>query len=52
MQEFLLTNWAALLIAVLALVKVIVNLTPTYTDNKIFGWVDTLINLIIKDRRK
>jgi len=29
MQEFLLTNWAALLIAVLALAKVIVNLTPT-----------------------
>ena len=52
MQEFLLTNWAALLIAVLALAKVIVNLTPTDTDNKIFGWVDTLINLIIKDRRK
>lgn len=52
MQEFLLTNWAALLIAVLALAKVVVNLTPTHTDNKIFGWIDTLINLIIKDRRK
>ena len=52
MQEFLLANWAELLIALMALTKVVVNLTPTEADNKIFGWVDTLINAIITDRRK
>ena len=52
MKEFLLNNWAALLIAFLALVKVVVNLTPTTTDNKIFGYIDVLITAITGDRRK
>lgn len=52
MQEFLLANWAELLIALMALAKVVVNLTPTTADNQIFGWVDTLINAIVTDRRK
>jgi hypothetical protein len=51
-MNFLLENWAELLIAIMALAKVIVNLTPTEADNKIFGWVDTLINTLITDRRK
>jgi hypothetical protein len=52
MTEFLIENWGELTLAVLALVKVIVNLTPTESDNKVFGYVDTLINLIIADRIK
>lgn len=52
MVEFLQSNWAELLIAALALAKVIVNLTPTETDNKIFGWLDSLINALVGDRRK
>jgi len=52
MTEFLIENWGELTLAVLALVKVIVNLTPTENDNKVFGYVDTLINLIIADRIK
>ena len=52
MQEFLTANWAEMLIAVMALAKVIVNLTPTSADNKIFGWLDMLINSVITDRRK
>jgi len=52
MQEFLLANWGELLIAVLALAKVVTNLTPTEADNKVFGWIDTLITVIIGDRRK
>tara|TARA_R110002020_G_scaffold199224_1_gene400641 strand:- start:142 stop:300 length:159 start_codon:yes stop_codon:yes gene_type:complete len=52
MQQFLLDNWGELLIAVMALAKVIVNLTPTEADNKVFGWVDTLITAVIGDRRK
>lgn len=52
MTEFLIENWGELTLALLALVKVIVNLTPTESDNKVFGYVDTLINLIIADRIK
>ena len=37
---------------VLAFCKIIVNITPTESDNKIFGWIDSLINMIISDRRK
>ncbi len=51
MTDFLINNWAELLIAVMALAKVIVNLTPTEKDNKVFGWLDTLINSIVSDRR-
>lgn len=52
MQEFLLANWGELLIAVMALAKVIVNLTPTNSDNQVFGWIDTLITAITGSRRK
>ena len=51
-MDFILENWAALLIGVLALAKVIVNLTPTNTDNQIFGYLDLLITAITGDRRK
>lgn len=46
------TFWAEILLAAMAFVKVIVNLTPTEADNKVFGWFDTLINAIVTDRRK
>jgi len=49
---FIQENWGELAIAVLALVKVVVNLTPSTHDNKVFGYIDVLINLIIADRRK
>ncbi len=52
MINFILENWASLLIAVMALAKVVVNLTPSNADNKVFGWIDVLINAIITDRRK
>jgi len=51
MSEFLLQNWGELLIAVLALAKVVTNLTPTQSDNKVFGWLDMLVNAIVTDRR-
>jgi hypothetical protein len=41
-----------LLIVFLALVKIIVNLTPTERDNKVFGLFDSMINAIIPDRKK
>ena len=52
MVEFLTVNWGELLIAVMALAKVIVNLTPTETDNKVFGWLDSIITYVIGDNRK
>jgi hypothetical protein len=52
MESFFIQNWGELLIGILALAKVVVNITPTETDNKIFGWLDSLINMIISDRKK
>ena len=52
MIDFIVEFWAELLIAVMALAKVVVNLTPTEKDNQVFGWIDTLINSIIPDKKK
>ena len=52
MIQFITENWVALTVAILALVKFIVNLTPTEKDNQVFGWIDTLINSIIPDKKK
>lgn len=50
--DFILEYWAELLLGFMAFVKVIVNLTPTTTDNQIFGWIDSLINMVVTDRKK
>ena len=52
MIDFILDNWAALLIAAMAFAKVVVNLTPTTADNQVFGYIDLLITAITGDRRK
>ena len=52
MGELIQTYWAEIVLAIMAFVKVIVNLTPTEADNKVFGWLDTLISAIVSDRRK
>ena len=52
MIDFIINNWAELLIGLLAFAKVVVNLTPTENDNKVFGWIDSLIDIIFVDRRK
>jgi hypothetical protein len=52
MIEFISENWAELIIGLLAFVKIIVNLTPTETDNQIFGKIDSLINWFVKDKIK
>tara|TARA_R110002020_G_scaffold63115_2_gene168177 strand:- start:894 stop:1055 length:162 start_codon:yes stop_codon:yes gene_type:complete len=52
MVDFIIENIAELAIALLALVKVVVNLTPTEKDNQVFGILDTLINSVIPDRLK
>ena len=50
--NFIVTNIGELAIGLLAFIKIIVNITPTETDNKVFGWLDNLINMIISDRKK
>lgn len=50
--EFITENWLELLIALLAFLKVIVNLTPTEKDNQIFGLIDKIIDAIIPNRKK
>tara|TARA_R100001163_G_scaffold34181_1_gene26431 strand:+ start:1253 stop:1426 length:174 start_codon:yes stop_codon:yes gene_type:complete len=52
MMDFILNNWAELVLALMAFVKVVINLTPTEKDNQIFGYLDSLINMIIADRIK
>lgn len=44
-------NWVALLFGFMAFVKIIVNLTPTDKDNKIFAWFDTILNAIFPNRK-
>jgi hypothetical protein len=45
--DFLKNNAASLILALLAFLKVIVNLTPTEKDNKVFGLLDTFVNWIV-----
>ena len=52
MYDFIVENWVALILAVMAFAKVVVNLTPTEKDNMVFGYVDLLINALVSDRRK
>lgn len=50
--DFIAENWIPLTIGLMAFLKVIVNLTPTETDNQVFGYLDVLITAITGDRRK
>ena len=49
--DFLKGNWAGLLLPLMAFLKIVVNLTPTKSDNGIFGILDTLINLIVPNNK-
>ena len=49
---FIVNNLAELIIGVMAFIKLVVNLTPTEKDNQVFGYVDSLLNMIISDRIK
>lgn len=52
MIEFLKENWMPLLLALMGLAKVIVNLTPSEKDNKIFAIVDKLFDTFIPNLKK
>ena len=51
-SAFIVNNLAELIIGVMAFIKLVVNLTPTEKDNQVFGYVDSLLNMIISDRIK
>jgi hypothetical protein len=50
--DFLKNNAGELILALFAFLKVVTNLTPTVKDNKIFGYLDTVINFLIPNLKK
>ena len=51
-MEFFLEHWAELLLAFMVFVKVVVNLTPSIKDDRVFAYVDLLLNAIIANNQK
>ena len=47
--DFLLANEAELLLSILAVARIVVRLTPSIKDNKVFGYLDDLIAFFIKN---
>lgn len=52
MFQFIQEHWVALLLALLAFIEVIVRLTPTEKDNRIFTIVKNIIDFFIPNRKK
>lgn len=52
MMDFIIDNWGELLIGMMAFIKIVVNITPTEKDNMVFGWMDSLVNMVVSDRKK
>jgi hypothetical protein len=51
-MDFILENWAELLLAAMAFAKVIVNLTPSINDNRVFTYIDLLVDAIVSNNTK
>tara|TARA_R110002020_G_scaffold101665_1_gene239308 strand:+ start:17304 stop:17480 length:177 start_codon:yes stop_codon:yes gene_type:complete len=49
--DFLMANGAELLLAILAVVRIVVRLTPSLKDNKVFGYIDDLIAFFISNNK-
>lgn len=52
MIRFLIENWHVLLEALIALIWVIVRLTPTEVDNRVFAFIVKLLTVLIPNNRK
>ena len=48
----LLENWAIVIAALLAFIKVIISLTPSIEDDKLFGYIDSFFNIFVPNRTK
>ena len=46
-MDFILQNWSELLLAFLALIKVVVRLTPGVKDDAIFNYIDKVIDFML-----
>jgi len=51
-METIQNNWLELLLGLMAFAKIVVNLTPSEKDNKIFDWIDKLIDVFIPNLKK
>lgn len=51
-MEFILNNWAELVLAAMAFAKVVVNLTPSVNDNRVFSYLDLLVDAIVTNNTK
>tara|TARA_R110000822_G_scaffold172148_1_gene311844 strand:+ start:665 stop:841 length:177 start_codon:yes stop_codon:yes gene_type:complete len=49
--NFLMANGAELLLSILAMARIVVRLTPSLTDNKVFGYLDDIIGFFIKNNK-
>ena len=52
MTPWYIDHYVELIFIVLAAVKAVLNLVPSDKPLQIFGYIDTFIGLIFKDRRK
>lgn len=50
--HFLASNWAELLLGLLAFVKVVIRLTPTLKDDQVFGLLDRVLEAFLPNLRK
>jgi hypothetical protein len=39
--------WAELLLGIMAVIKILVRITPSIKDDAVFGWLDKLIEMIV-----
>ena len=51
-MDFLISNWAEILLGLLGIAKIIANLTPTTADDVVvFGWLDAAVNAIVANNK-
>jgi len=46
-MDFILENWAELVLGALAFIKIVVRLTPGVKDDAIFNYIDKVIDFIL-----
>ena len=51
MKEFLIENWYSILIGLVPVVWIVVRLTPTEKDDKIWGFIAKMINMIPDNKK-
>ena len=51
-MDFILANWAELIVALMVFAKVVVNLTPSIKDDRVFTYIDLLLNAFIANNTK